>query len=88
MHQVYVGLFAFFVTGAIIVVGCHLAISLEHFKTTLGRWTTQTQARIAGVGKIRASTPTSTIVSSVLRTQRWPISRGEFRGFNSPPGRF
>jgi hypothetical protein len=88
MGQLYVGLVAFFVTGAIIVVGCHVAICLKPLKSNLKRWTTATQTRIPGVGKMRGSTPTPMIVSSVLRTQRWPVSASEFRGFNSPPGRF
>jgi hypothetical protein len=88
MDQVYVGLLTFLVSGALIVVGCHIGISIRQHKTTLDSWVTQAQTRIRGVRKIHTSVPTSTIVSSVLQTQRWPVSRSEFRGFNSPPGRF
>jgi hypothetical protein len=88
MGEVYVSLIAFLVSGAVIVVACHIGISIEHHKTTFERWTTQAQTRIRGGVGITASMPTETIVSSVLKTQRWPIRRNEFRGFNSPPGRF
>jgi len=32
--------------------------------------------------------PVRAAVFSVLHTQRWQIKRDEFRGFESPPGRF
>jgi hypothetical protein len=88
MDQVYVGLLTFLVSGALIVVGCHIGISIQQHKASLDRCITQAQTRIRSVRKIHTSTPTSTTVSSVLQTQRWPVSRSEFRGFNSPPGRF
>jgi hypothetical protein len=88
MGQAYVSLIAFLVSGALIVVACHIGISIEHHKTIFERWTTQAQTRIRGVVGISNSTATETIVSSVLKTQGWPIRRNEFHGFNSPPGRF
>jgi hypothetical protein len=95
MDQVYVGLVTFLVSGALIVVGCHVAISIEqrkaeHRDAIFERWTTRARTLIAITDEVRTSmpTPTPTIVPSVLQTQRWPIRRNEFRGFNSPPGRF
>lgn len=87
MGEVYVSLIAFLVSGALIVVACHIGISIENHKTTFERWTTRAQTRVLGVVGISTSTPTQTI-SSVLKTQRWPVRRNEFRGFNRPPGRF
>jgi hypothetical protein len=89
MNEVHLGLMAFLVSGALIVVGCHVAISIEQHKTEhrnaiFERWTTRAQTRIPVIEEIQAST----IVSSVPQTQRWPIRQNEFRGFNSPPGRF
>jgi hypothetical protein len=34
------------------------------------------------------SEETRSAVTSVLSTQRWEPNQGEFRGFDSPPGRF
>ena len=34
------------------------------------------------------TTPQQAIVSTVPHTQRWATRREEFRGFDSPPGRF
>lgn len=95
MNEVHLGFVTFLVSGALIVVGCHVAISIEQRKTEhptaiFERWRTRAQARISVTDEIRTSTPTPTrtIVSSVLQTQRWHMSGSEFRGFNSPPGRF
>jgi hypothetical protein len=54
MGEVYVSLIAFLVSGAVIVVACHIGISIEHHKTTFERWTTQAQTRIRGVVGITA----------------------------------
>jgi hypothetical protein len=48
----------------------------------------QPQTRIVHIDKIQDTTPIAAIARSVLRTQRWDIRRDEFRGFDSPPGRF
>jgi hypothetical protein len=95
MNEVYLGLVTFLVSGALIVVGCHVAISIEqrktkHLNAIFERWTARALAHIPVTNEMRTSmpTPTPTIVSSVLQTQRWHMSGSDFRGFNSPPGRF
>jgi hypothetical protein len=48
----------------------------------------QPQTRIVHINKIQDAAPALAIARSVLQTQRWDIRRDEFRGFDSPPGRF
>ena len=43
---------------------------------------------VVHVEKIQDTTPATAIVRSVVQTPRWEIRRAEFRGFDSPPGRF
>ena len=48
----------------------------------------QPRTRIVRIDKIQDTTPVAAIARGVLQTQRWDIRRDEFRGFDSPPGRF
>jgi hypothetical protein len=43
---------------------------------------------VVHVEKIKDTTPAFAVVRSVVQTPRWDIRREEFRGFDSPPGRF
>ena len=43
---------------------------------------------VTHVKKAQDTTPQQAIVSAVLQTPRWDTRREEFRGFDSPPGRF
>ena len=48
----------------------------------------QTQTRIVRIEKIEDTTLALAAVRVVVQTPRWEIRRDEFRGFDSPPGRF
>ena len=48
----------------------------------------QPRTRIVHIEKIPDTTPASAVVLSVVQATRWEIRRDEFRGFDSPPGRF
>ena len=48
----------------------------------------QPRTRIVHIEKIPDTTPATAIVRSVVQTPRWDIRRDDFRGFDSPPGRF
>jgi hypothetical protein len=56
--------------------------------TLFKRGKEQPKTRIVHIEKIQDATPVSAIVRSVVQTPRWDVRRGEFRGFDSPPGRF
>lgn len=43
---------------------------------------------VTKIDRMPDTTPQQAIVSTVLHTQRWDTRREEFRGFDSPPGRF
>jgi hypothetical protein len=43
---------------------------------------------VTRVNRVPDTTPQQAIVSTVLHTPRWNLRRDEFRGFDSPPGRF
>lgn len=43
---------------------------------------------ITHVNKVQDTTPQQANVAAVLHTPRWDTRREEFRGFDSPPGRF
>lgn len=88
MNELYVGLIAVLVSGALIMVGCHIGMFLATDKTTLDRRTTQGQAGVQGIDEIRTTTPTRTIIGSDLQTQTRDPRPTQFRGFHSPPGRF
>jgi hypothetical protein len=48
----------------------------------------QPQTHIVHINKIQDTASALAIARSVLQTPRWDIRRDEFRGFDSPPGRF
>jgi hypothetical protein len=56
--------------------------------TLFKRGKEQPKTRIVHIEKIQDATPVSAIVRSVVQTPRWDVRRDEFRGFDSPPGRF
>jgi hypothetical protein len=43
---------------------------------------------VTRIDRVPDTTPRQALVSTVLHTQRWGIRHEEFRGFDSPPGRF
>lgn len=49
---------------------------------------TQTRIVRRSEPSVDASPVRVAAVSTVLSNQRWEVNRGEFRGFDSPPGRF
>jgi hypothetical protein len=88
MNEVYIGFSAFLVTAALIVWGYYFATSKEGEMTIFKKRRVQPQTRIVHIDKIQDTTPAQAIAHSVLRTPRWDVRRGQFRGFDSPPGRF
>jgi hypothetical protein len=56
--------------------------------TLFKRGKEQPKTRIVHIRKTQDTTPASAIVRSVVQTPRWDVRRDEFRGFDSPPGRF
>ncbi|MEO8457131.1 MAG: hypothetical protein ABI559_04900 [Chloroflexota bacterium] len=52
------------------------------------RKTSETRIVNRGIAKVQDTTPRQAIISTVLHQQRWDMRRDEFRGFDSPPGRF
>jgi hypothetical protein len=88
MNEGYIGFIAFLVTAALIVWGCYFATSDEGEMTIFKKRRVQPQTRIVHIDKIQDTTPAQAIARRVLQTPRWDIRRDEFRGFDSPPGRF
>jgi hypothetical protein len=48
----------------------------------------QPKTRIVRFEKVADTTPGCAIVRSVVQTKRWEARSEQFKGFNSPPGRF
>jgi hypothetical protein len=88
MNEVYIGFVAFLVTAALIGWGCYFVTFKEGEMTIFKKRRVQPQTRIVHIDKIQDTTPAQAIARSVVQTPRWQVRRGQFRGFDSPPGHF
>lgn len=88
MNELYIGLIAFVVTAAPMLLVCY-AIRPREDKTTIvkerkhGSW-----PRTFDIDKIEDTTPIEAIAIGVIQTRRLNIRDERFYGFDSPPGRF
>ena len=86
MEEVYIGLLAFLVSAALIVLGCNIGVWLADQEKAGGERTTE--GHTSNPGAIQTGIPAQTTEPGVLQPRRLDIRTGEFRGFHSPPGRF
>lgn len=88
MNELYIGLIAFVVTAAPILLVCYAIRPGEDRATIVKEQKHRSRPRIFDIGKIQDTTPIEAIAIGLLQTRRLNIRDERFYGFDSPPGRF
>ncbi|HVP05567.1 MAG TPA: hypothetical protein VMT90_07830 [Dehalococcoidia bacterium] len=81
MDSVIIGISTFLVSGAAIVTGCHIAL-------TLGRLRARRNPALHELEQIAAELRNHMVAPAPVESPRFELRIRSFRGFDSPPGRF